>query len=127
MVRSLSKAIEKRFGAELKRKVIINNDRSPQFLSQAYNNFIKHFEAFITPSMSRENTPTDNAVAERFIRTFKEHQINVKTFQQATQESIISGSKSYKSILNIYIQSLNTRPNRKTIFKSPDRHDSNIL
>lgn len=77
--------------------------------------------------MSRENTPTDNAVAERFMRTFKEHLINGKTFEQATQESIISGSKSYKSILNIYIQSLNTRPNRKTLFKSPYRHDSDVL
>jgi transposase InsO family protein len=127
IVRSLSKAIEKRFGSEPKRKVIIHTDRGTQFSSQAYNNFIKHFEAFITPSMSRENTPTDNAVAERFMRTFKEHLINGKTFEQATQESIISGSKSYKSILNIYIQSLNTRPNRKTIFKSPDKHDRDVL
>ena len=127
IVRSLSKAIEKRFGAEPKRKVIIHTDRGTQFSSQAYNNFIKHFEAFITPSMSRENTPTDNAVAERFMRTFKEHLISGKTFEQATQESIISGSKSYKSILNIYIQSLNTRPNRKTIFKSPDKHDRDVL
>ena len=39
----------------------------------------------------------------------------------------VSGSKSDKSILNIYIQSLNTRPNRKTIFKSPNRDDSDVL
>lgn len=35
--------------------------------------------------MPRENTPTDNAVAERFMRTFKKHLINGKTFEQATQ------------------------------------------
>ena len=46
------------------------------------------------------------------MRTFKEHQVGGKTFEQATQESLISGSKSYKSILNIYIQSLNIRPDR---------------
>ena len=45
IVRSLSKGIEKRFGAEPKRKVIIHTDRGTQFSSQAYNNFIKHFEA----------------------------------------------------------------------------------
>ena len=28
--------------------------------------------------MSRANTPKDNAVAERFMRTFKEHKINNK-------------------------------------------------
>ena len=52
--------------------------------------------------MSRENTPTDNAVAERFMRTFKEHQVNGRIFEQAIQESFISGSKSYRNILNIY-------------------------
>lgn len=76
--------------------------------------------------MSRENTPTDNTVAERFMRTFKEHQVNGKTFEHATQEFLMSGSKSYKSILNIYMQSLNLRPNRKTIFKSPERHDNDV-
>ena len=39
--------------------------------------------------MSSENTPTDNAVAERFMRTFKEHPISGKTFEQATQECYI--------------------------------------
>lgn len=44
--------------------------------------------------MSRENTPTDNAVAERFMRTFKEHQVNGKTFEQATQEDLQKAIKS---------------------------------
>jgi len=77
--------------------------------------------------MSRKNTFTDNAVAERFMPTFKEHQVGGKTFEQDTQEYLISGSKSYKSILNIYIQTLNIRPNRKPLFKSPKRHYNDVL
>ncbi len=42
IVRSLSKGIEKRFGAEPKRKVIIHTDRGTQSTSQAYNNFLMH-------------------------------------------------------------------------------------
>jgi integrase len=126
IVKSLSRAIEKRFVAEPILRVIGHTDRGTQFSSQAYNNFIKHFEKFIIPSMSRENTPTDNAVAERFMRTFKEHQVGGKTFEQVTQESIISGEKPYRRILNIFIQSLNRRPNKKTLLKSPDKHDKDI-
>ena len=33
--------------------------------------------------MSRVNTPKDNPVAERFMRTFKEHQINGRTFHKS--------------------------------------------
>ena len=127
IVRTLSKAIEKRFVSQPIRQVIVHTDRGTQFSSKAYNNFIRHYDAFVTPSMSRENTPTDNAVAERFMRTFKEHQVNGKTFEQAIQESLISGLKSYRSITNIFIKSLNRRPNRKTLLKSPDRHDNDVL
>ena len=127
IVKSLSRAIEKRFVAKTIHKVIIYNDRGTQFSSQAYNNFTKHFEKFIRPSMSRENTPTDNAVAERFMRTFKEHKVRGKTFEQTIQHLIISGAKSYKKILNIFIQSLNNRPNKKTLLKSPERHDKEVL
>ena len=127
IVKSLSRAIEKRFVAEPTLKVIVHTDRGTQFSSQAYNTFVKYFEKFIVPSMSRENTPTDNAVAERFMRTFKKHQVGGKTFEQATQESIISGEKSYRMILNIFIQSLNRRPNKKTFLKSPDKHDKDVL
>lgn len=77
--------------------------------------------------MSRENTPTDNAVAERFMRTFKEHQVGGKTFEQAIQESIVSGEKPHRMILNIFTQSLNKRPNRKTLLRSPDKHDKDVL
>ena len=85
ITRSLERSINQRLKISGKKKLIIHTDRGTQFSSQAYNNFIKHFEAFIKPSMPRENTPTDNAVAERFMRTFKKHLINGKTFEQATQ------------------------------------------
>ena len=108
-------------------RVIIHTDRGTQFSSRAYNNFINHYDAFTLPRMSRENTPTDNAVAERFMRTFQEHQVNGKTFEQTIQESLILGSKSYRNITNLFIKSLNKRPNRKTLLKSPDRHDTDVL
>ena len=127
IVKSLSRAIEKRFVAEPILKVIIHTDRGKKFSSQAYNNFIKHSKKFIVPSMSRKNTPTDNAVAERFMRTFKKHQVGGKTFEQAIQESIISGEKPYRMIINIFIQSLNKNINRKTFLKSPDKQDKDVL
>lgn len=86
IVKCLTKAIEKRFPAEPINKVIVHTDRGTQFSSQAYNNFTKHFEAFIIPSMSRENTPTDNAIAERFMRTFKEHEIGNSCFINSFQQ-----------------------------------------
>nr|YP_010472369.1 hypothetical protein N4L43_pgp140 [Pleurosigma intermedium]UVG41980.1 hypothetical protein [Pleurosigma intermedium] len=80
--------------------------------------------------MSRENTPTDNAVAERFMRTFKEHKINGKIIEQSIQEAIISntspGSKSYRNIVNNYIVNLNQKPNKKSSYKSPERHDNDV-
>jgi transposase InsO family protein len=72
IVKALSKAIEKRFVAEPILKVMVHNDRGTKFSSQAYNNFTKHLEKFVIPSMSRENTPTDNTVAKRFMLTFEE-------------------------------------------------------
>jgi hypothetical protein len=42
----------------------MHTDKGTQFSNQCYNNFINQFEQFIIPSMSHENTPTDNAVAE---------------------------------------------------------------
>lgn len=77
--------------------------------------------------MSRENRPTDNAVAARFMPTFKEHQIAVSTFEQAIQEFIISGAKPCRTILNIFIQSLNNRTNKKTLLKNPERQHKDVL
>nr|UDP55489.1 putative integrase/recombinase protein [Schizostauron trachyderma] len=76
--------------------------------------------------MSRQNTPTDNSVAERFMRTFKEHKINGKIIEQEIQESFLSGLRSYRAIINNYVRSLNRKPNYKTLTKSPEKHDNEV-
>jgi integrase/transposase InsO family protein len=129
-VNCLKKAIKKRFVIIPKMKTILHTDRGTQFSSQCYNSFINQFEQFIIPSMSRENTPTDNGVAERFMRTFKGHQIDGKIIEQAIQETIlldtISESKSYRTIVNSYVESINKKPNRKSFLKGPERYDMDV-
>lgn len=75
--------------------------------------------------MSRANTPKDNAVAERFMRTFKEHKINNKTFQQELfhQIEINSRFRGYRRIFNLYVKDLDLKPNTKSKTTSPERHD----
>jgi len=75
IIRTLEKTINQRVSTLGDRKLIIHTDRGRQFSSKAYNMFTKKYNEYFVPSMSRENTPTDNSVAERFIRTFKEHNI----------------------------------------------------
>ena len=75
IVKKLQELVEKRFPIRPKREVILHTDRGSQFTSKAYNEFILSQEGFICPSMSRANRPKDNPVAERFMRTFKEHKI----------------------------------------------------
>lgn len=60
------------------------------------------------------------------MRTFKEHKIEGKTFEQLVQESALLGSKSYRNIVNLFVKSLNKKPNRKSLFKAPDRHDKSV-
>ena len=81
IVRSLERAINQRLKTSDKRKLIIHTDRGTQFSSKAYNRFTKKYEKYFVPSMARENTPTDNSVAERFIRIFKEHKIHNTTIE----------------------------------------------
>ena len=78
--------------------------------------------------MSRENTPTDNAVAERFMRTFKEHKINGKIIEQEIQEALLAnlGSKKYSNITNNFCKSVNQKPNKKSYKISPKKHDKNV-
>lgn len=73
--------------------------------------------------MSRANTPKDNAVAERFMRTFKEHKINDTTFQQELFRQIEANTKfkGYKKFFELYVKDLNLKSNQK----SPERHDLN--
>lgn len=75
--------------------------------------------------MSRANTPKDNPVAERFMQTFKEHKIDNKTFQQELFHQIESNSKfkGYRKIFNLYVRSLNLKPNIKFGQNTPERHD----
>jgi len=71
-------------------------------------------------SMSRANTPKDNPVAERFMRTFKEHKINDKTFQQELfyQIEINSKFKGYRRVFNLFTKNVNFKLNRKSGNKS---------
>ena len=76
-------------------------------------------------SMSRASTPTDNTVIEQFIRTFKEHKINDRTFQKELFYQIEINSKFRRSrkVFNEYVKSINFKPNKKSNFKSPEKHD----
>jgi hypothetical protein len=76
--------------------------------------------------MSRANTPKDNPVAERFMRTFKEHKINDKTFQQELfyQIEINSKFKGYRRVFNLFTKNVNFKPNRKSGNKSPNKYDT---
>ena len=125
IVKKLSEAVQKRLPIKPRRELIIHTDRGTQFTSQAYNEFIKKQEGFVIASMSRMNMPKDNAVSERFMRTFKEHKINNKTFQQELfyQIEINSKFKGYRKIFNLYIKSLNLKLNRKSKNKSPERYN----
>lgn len=77
-------------------------------------------------SISRANTPKDNHVAERFIRTFKEHKINGRTFQQELfyQIEIHSKFKGYRKVFNLFVKSINLKPNSKSGKKSPKKYDT---
>jgi hypothetical protein len=69
--------------------------------------------------MSRKGKPKDNPVAERFMRTFKEHKIKDRTFQEELFYQIEVNSKfqGYRKVFNEYVKSLNLKPNGKS--KSP--------
>jgi integrase/transposase InsO family protein len=126
IVKCVKKAIDKRFIIIPKTRVILHTDRGTQFSSKTYNNFLNKFKEFVEPSMSRENTPTDNPVAERFMRTLKEHKIDNKTLEQVSQEALLSGGRSYGNIVKLFIKSLNQKPNKKSFLKEPDRHDKDV-
>ena len=57
--------------------------------------------------MARENTPTDNSVAERFMRTFKQHKIYNTTIEEKLSNSIAidPNFRSYRATLNRYVNS----------------------
>ena len=125
IIPKLKKAIEARLPIKPRRELIIHTDRGSQFTSETYNQFLKQQEEFILPSMSRANKPKDNAVVERFIRTLKEHKINDITLQEEFfhQIEINSKFKGYRKVFNLYVRSLNLKPNKKSFPKSPEQHD----
>lgn len=125
IIQKLNQAVETRLPIKPRRELILHTDRGTQFTSETYNKFIKQQEGFVLPSMSRANKPKDNAVAERFMRTFKEHKINNKTFQEElfNQIEINSKFKGYRKIFNLYVRSLNLKPNKKSFKKSPNKQD----
>jgi len=126
IVKCLKQVIEKRFRFSPTIKLILHTDRGTQFTSKTYNNFVNQFADILDPSMARENTPTDNAVAERFMRTFKEHKIEGKTFEQSVQEFAVLGYKSYRNIVNLFVKSLNKKPNKKSFLKAAEKHDTSV-
>lgn len=66
--------------------------------------------------MAHENTPMDNAVAERFMRTLKEYRIYNLTLEEGLFNSIALNSKFslYRVYLNKSVKSLNSKPNKKS-------------
>lgn len=128
IVRALESAILKEFKKPPEQRLIIHTDRGTQFSSKTYKNFTNKYDEYFIPSMSRFNTPTDNAVAERFMRTFKQHQINNITIEQRIcREILLSRNefKSYRACLNDYVNSLNQTPNAKAR-RSPERDQKGL-
>jgi transposase InsO family protein/site-specific recombinase XerD len=125
IVKKLTEVIEKRIPIKPRREVIIHTDRGTEFSSQKYNQFIKKQEGFVVASMSRPNTPKDNPVAERFMRTFKEHKVNDRTFQKELfyQIEINSKFKGYRKVFNLFVKDINFKPNSKSGNKSPEQYD----
>lgn len=127
IIKSLEKCVQQRIKNSSKRKVIIHTDRGTQFSSKSYNMFIEKYNEYFIPSMARENTPTDNSVAERFMRTFKEHKIYDTTIEEKLSNKILiePNFRSYRAVLNEYVNSLNNKPNRKSIV-APSKHDKDV-
>ena len=127
IIKCLKHAINERFIIVPRQPVILHTDRGTQFSSKEYYEFTKEFKAFFIPSMSRQATPKDNPVGERFIRTFKNHKLNDKTIQEYIFQELEFGPiKSYIKILNKYVASLNQSPNSKTCKESAERHDKHV-
>ena len=120
IVKKLTEVIKQRIPIKPRREVIIHTDRGTEFSSKKYNQFVQDQEGFVVASMSRANTPKDNPVAERFMRTFKEHKINNKTFQQELfyQIKINSKFKGYRRVFNLFTKNVNFKLNRKSGNKS---------
>lgn len=79
--------------------------------------------------MFRPNTPTDNALAERFLRSFKEHKINQNTILDTITNELITNSKiiSYRAIVRKYVDSINKVSKKKSNKKASIKNDKDAF
>jgi len=126
ITKKFNQVVCQRLPIKPRRELIIHTDRGSQFTSKAYNDFVRNQEGFILASMSRANSPKDNPVAERFMRTFKEHKIDGKTFQEELyfQTENNTNFRGFHKLFNTYVKSLNLKPNKKPYNKPPEQHDN---
>jgi transposase InsO family protein len=119
IVKNLESAIKSRIKTLNDEKLIIHVDRGTEFSSKVFNNFVKKYSELFVPSMSRLNTPTDNAVMERFWRTLlKNHKIFNTTIEEELTNSLarIPNFSGYRACLNKYVKSLNSTPSKKASY-----------
>lgn len=84
--------------------------------------------------MSRHATPTDNSVIERYNRTFKyhkkffKHKVEGLTIQETIDSALEKNPefKHYRSIVKMYIDDLNKKPNKKSKNDSPKIKDKKV-
>nr|WPV72490.1 hypothetical protein orf159 [Navicula sp.] len=93
IIKKLNQVVNTRLSIKPRRELIIHTDRGTQFSSKEYNKFIQEQEGFVIARMSRPSKPKDNPVAEQFMRTFKEHKIDGKTFQEELFYQLENNSK----------------------------------
>ena len=134
---ALERCIKKRFSKKPEILLIIHSDRGTQFTSSKYHQFTKLYKDYFVPSMSRHATPTDNAVIERYNKTFKYHKCHEKflkhklkglTIQENIDNTLKQNPefKSYRILIKKYIDDLNKKPNRKTKKDSPESKDKKV-
>lgn len=119
IVKHLESAIKTRINDLNDEKLIIHVDRGSEFSSKVFNNFVNKYSELFVPSMSRLNTPTDNAVMERFWRTLKNHRIYGTTIEEDLTNSLatIPNFSGYRACLNKYAKSINSTPSKKATYE----------
>lgn len=125
IVRSLKAILDQRVYVPSEPRLIIHSDRGSQFTSKTYNAFVNEKAHLFQASMSKANSPKDNSVCERMIRTLKECRIDGKTFEES-----LSNKETFdhlRSSLAKYVIFLNNKPNKKSPL-GPNKNDlqSNI-
>jgi transposase InsO family protein len=90
--------------------IIFHSDQGSQYGSKQVTNRLK--EVSFVRSMSRAGTPTDNAIAERFVGTFK-HAV-VDRYSYGTIGDFLHFAEQWLNFYN------NTRPHQALKMKSPN-------